>query len=91
MKLSEEKLQALEQMGASFLTVDECSIALEVDEVDFEEVMSDRTSKEFKAYWKGVLNAKVKHVKNVSDLANRGSSPAQQMIDRMLEKLQSRK
>ena len=90
MNLTKTQLEALEKMGASFLSVDECCIALEVDEVDFHAAMRDRRTAAFKSYWKGVLNAKVKHVKNVSDLADRGSSPAQQMINSMIERLQSR-
>jgi hypothetical protein len=90
MQLTKEQLEALEKMGASFLSIKECAIALEVDEVNFCKIMNDRTSEIFKTYWKGVLNAKVKHVKNVADLSDRGSSPAQQMIQKMIDHLYSK-
>jgi hypothetical protein len=87
MKVTKQLLDDLEKMGAAFLSVKECAIALEVDEVEFNKLMMNRNSEVFRRYWKGVLNAKVKHVKNVSDLATRGSSPAQQMIQKMIDSL----
>lgn len=82
-----EQLKSLEQMGATFLTVKECAIALEISIPSLEIEMKNEKSEAYKAYWKGVLNAKVKHIKSVSDLAQRGSFPAQQLIEKRIEKL----
>lgn len=87
MKLTNEQLDALEKMGAAFLTVKECAIALEVDVAEFSSIMEDETSDAFKRYCKGVLNEKIKHINSVKELSFRGSSPAQQMLQKYIDNL----
>ncbi len=87
MELTNEQLSDLEQMGSVFLTIKECAIALDVNYADFEIEMLIQSTPAFKAYWKGVLNAKVKHAQSVNELAQRGSSPAQAMVQKMIERL----
>jgi len=90
MKLTNEQLDALEQMGGAFLSTDECAIALELDRAEFNNEVTDPTSEAYKRYWKGVLTEKVKHINSVKELSLRGSSPAQQMIQKSIDALDTR-
>lgn len=90
MELTPKMLSDLEEMGRSLFNYRECAIALEVDEVEFNKEVTLPNSPAFKSYWKGLLSLKVKHVASVFELAQRGSSPAQQSIQKMLDDLKGK-
>jgi hypothetical protein len=90
MELTAKELSDLEIMGASLFNYRECAIALEKDEVQFADMMINPKAPAFKAYWKGMLSTKLKHVQSVFELAQRGSSPAQQSIQKMIDDLKGK-
>jgi hypothetical protein len=90
MEWTSEQLNDLEDMGKLYLSIKECAIALEIKIDDFAIEMKNENSPAFKAYHKGVLNAKVKLIQSVNELASRGSSPAQAMAKKMIEEMDTK-
>lgn len=84
-KLTEEQMTALEKMGADFFTIEECAIGLEVDTSQLKYAIKDRKHPAHKSYYKGRMTEVARHRRNVKDLANRGSSPAQALVDKYIE------
>lgn len=85
LKLSPEQLDALEKMAADFFKITECAIVLEVEEASLKYAIQDREHEAHKRYYKGRMTEVARHRKNVKELANRGSSPAQVLVDKYIE------
>ena len=90
MELTAKQLDDLEIMAAALFNYRECAIALELDETDFANLMINPNAPAFKRYWKGILSTKLKHVQSVFELAQRGSSPAQAAIQKMIDDLKGK-
>ena len=86
LKLNEEQLSALEKLAGDFFTVHECAIALEVDEVQLKYAVEDGEHEAHKRYFKGRMTEVARHRKNVKSLANMGSSPAQALVEKYIDK-----
>lgn len=86
MKLNEQQLQQLEQLAADFFTIKECAIDLGVDEVKLIELIKKKGTAEHIYYYRGRMTEVARHRKNVKELANRGSSPAQTQVEKWIEK-----
>lgn len=86
LKLSEEQLTALEEMGADFFSPTECAIALQISVERFSAALKDKSNDAHKRYYKGRMTEVARHRRNVKELANMGSSPAQQQVEKFIEK-----
>ena len=85
LQLTNEQLDTLEKLAGDFFTVEECAIALEVDGFRLETAIKDREHDAHKRYYKGRMTEVARHRKNVKDLSNMGSSPAQALVDKYIE------
>ncbi len=85
MQLNNDQLQLLQRMGKNFFDLKKCATALEVDEAGFFKEMSDKSSPAFKAYFSGFLTSELKHREGVIEVAERGSNPAQQQVEKYIE------
>ena len=86
MTFSKEQLDALEKLGQDFLEVWEVAISIGVSKENLEMALKDKNSDAHKRYFSGRLPEKVKHIRNLKELSNRGSSPAQAMVDKYIQK-----
>lgn len=85
LELTPEQLATLQNMGGDFFSISECAIALEVPEPALRQAINTQGNPAHKAYHTGRITEVAKHRRNVKDLANRGSSPAQSVIEKWIE------
>lgn len=81
MEIDDKQKELLGRLGSSFFTVKECAVILEVDEIEFTKEMKDSSSPCYKAYYSGFYTSKLKHREGVIEVSERGSNPAQQMVE----------
>ncbi len=80
MKLSKDQSKMLKRLGAAFFDFTQCSIQLEIDEIDFRKQMKNRQSDCFKAYYAGFLGRLLELREADAENALRGSNPALQSL-----------
>lgn len=85
MELNDKQLELLERLGKTFFDLEACAKALEVAEIDLVQMMQDVNSKAYKAYNRGYLSAELKHRESIMALSERGSSPAQAMVQKFID------
>ena len=90
MELTAKELNDLEEMATALFSPKDCAIALQVDEAKFIDELTLPNSEIFKRYYKGYLSTKLKHNKSVFEVAQRGSSPAQAAIQKMIDDLRGK-
>lgn len=81
---SDEILQQVRELAKLFFTPKEIAIILELDDF-FGMQCLDESSPAYKAYMAGKLQSEMELRKNILQLANSGSSPAQTMALDMLK------
>ena len=86
LSLSAEQLESLEKLAGDFFSVAECAIALEVDDALLKYAIEDKEHSAHKSYYKGRMTEVARHRKNVKSLANMGSSPAQALVEKYIDK-----
>lgn len=86
LKLSPEQLDTIELLGKDFLEISEIAISIGVTKEQLERALKDQEHEAHKRYFAGRLPEKVKHIRNLKELSNRGSSPAQAMVDKYIQK-----
>lgn len=80
MNLTEEQLKVIEEMAELFFLPYEIAENIEVDPIDFSIEIQDKTTPAGKALLTGTLKGEIPLRKAISQAANNGSSPAQQMM-----------
>lgn len=83
--LTQQELETLQKLSEDFFTVEECAIALEVSPEHLRNEIINPNSEAHKYYYKGRITELAKHRRNVKELANRGSNPAQVMVEKFIE------
>ena len=85
MHLNDEQLTQVRELARHFFTPKEIAIYLQVDIPAFMDAVMDEADPVFLAYQGGVLQTKYDINKQVLQLANSGSSPAQLMALGMMK------
>jgi hypothetical protein len=85
MKLNDEQLRVLEEYAGAFFSIHQCAIIMGVDPYDLDKAVKDETSDAHKAYYKGYLLSQFKVRKEIIKMAERGSSPAQTLVKKLIE------
>lgn len=73
-------------LAGLFMTAKAIAIIVEIDYDDFMDALEDETSEIHKRYYKGAYTAEATLRKSIIKLANQGSSPAQEMARKYVEK-----
>jgi hypothetical protein len=86
MDLSTEQLDMLEMAGQSLLDINQAAIIIEVEPSWLSIAINDKNTAAHKRYWKGYFISMMKVRKSIIELAERGSFPAQQLLQKIVEK-----
>lgn len=81
---SPEILKRIEECSGLFYAPDQIKVMLELDDNFLLEVKMEGTPV-FNAYWKGFYESELKFRKKLIDTALLGSSPAQSMVNNLIE------
>lgn len=84
--LSEEQLEKIKECSSTFLEIWEIAVCIGVSQQQLTQAIKDKTHQAHQYFYQGRLPEKVKHINNLKELADRGSSPAQAMIDKYIQK-----
>jgi len=84
LNLTDDQLSMLEDMGSVFFTHKQCAIVLQVPIDVLQSEMLDDHSAAYQAYERGRLQTLLEVRKNAVAMARNGSSPAQNLIEKML-------
>ncbi|MCW3127196.1 MAG: hypothetical protein JWO03_2854 [Bacteroidetes bacterium] len=85
LELSEEQLELLKELGATYFTFKECAIVLGVETSVFVNAMKSPGSVAYKTYYSAFYTSTLKVRKSIMDLAVRGSGPAQQQMIKIID------
>lgn len=85
LKLTQEQLDSLEQMGTDFFSIADCAISLQISEAILSRAIQDKENDAHKYYYRGRMTEVARHRRNVKSLANMGSSPAQMLVQKFIE------
>ena len=85
MTLNKEQLDTLGKLGATFFSVPQCAIVIEVDPMDLKKAIKNPNTEAHKVYYKGLWTSTLRLRESIMDLAIRGSSPAQAQMLKILE------
>jgi len=85
MELNEKQLVTLKRLGANYFSHKECCLVLEVDNVKFLNDMKNPLSVAYRTYYAGYYGAMLQLRESISDLAMRGSGPAQMQLIKIIE------
>ncbi|WP_028521974.1 hypothetical protein [Runella limosa] len=86
MEITQNVLEEIEVLAGLFMTPKAIAIIIEMDYDDFMDALEDESSDIHKRYYKGAYVAEATLRKSVIKLANQGSSPAQEMARKYVEK-----
>jgi hypothetical protein len=86
MALSNEQLDMLEQAGEALLDISQAATIIEIDSSWLTMELGKKDSLAHKRYYKGYYLSLLKVRKSIIDLAARGSFPAQQLLQKIIEK-----
>lgn len=86
MELSSDQLEMLEKAGEALLNVDQCALIIEVDSFWLKSEFENQKSEAYKRYYKGYFISLIKVRTSIIKLAARGSFPAQQLLQKLVEK-----
>lgn len=84
LNLTEEQLGMLEEMGSVFFNHKQCAIVLQVSFNELQNDMLNDQSAAYQAYERGRLQTLLEVRKNAIAMARNGSSPAQNLVEKML-------
>jgi hypothetical protein len=87
MKLTEEQLNAIEELAGFFMQPTEIAIIIEVDEFEFLEELKNKDSFVYKNFHKGILKSVVKLRKTQLDFALKGSQSNFLQMENYLKQL----
>ena len=87
MKLTTEQLNMLERLGATFFTIKEAAIVLQVPYIDLKNQIEDSNSEAHQVYHKGKFQSELEMRESIIKMAKRGSNPAQKMLLDILQKM----
>lgn len=87
MDLTKKQLEEIEAGGKCQFTVENVAVIIEVDPKAFEKLMHDKNSAAYKRYTKGRLQAEFEVRQSIIELANRGSSQAQELFLKLRDEL----
>lgn len=85
--MTPEHLKLLEESAALLYTDEELAIILGVTEAEFRVLMDDKEGDVYRTVARGRLLTDAQHRQAVIELGQRGSSPAQAMVDRWLNRI----
>jgi hypothetical protein len=80
MKFTDQQLKEIEDYSKLFFSPSDIALIIEVDEEQFLNEIAVKTSPAGKAFYTGKLLAEVILRKSIFDLAEAGSSPAQNLL-----------
>jgi hypothetical protein len=86
MEITQSVLEEIEHLAGLFMTPKAISLIIEMDCDDFMEALDDDSSMIHKHYYKGAYIAEATLRQSIIKLANQGSSPAQEMARKYVEK-----
>lgn len=86
MELSSDQMKMLEEAGKALLDFRQSAIIIEVDDLWLKSELENQNSKAHKSYYKGYFISMIKVRKSIISLAERGSFPAQQLLQKIMEK-----
>lgn len=89
MRLTEEQLEALEQMAYLLIPLRLIAVNFEVLEYDLRNELKDESSPVYQAYFKGRLRQKIELHQSIVKAAHNGSNPAQEQLLRMMDREES--
>lgn len=87
--MTEEQLNAIEEMAYCLFAPDEIAIAIEMEAADFYDCLSDPSSPAYRAFYKGLTRQKLECRQAIIKAANNGSNPAQMWVMKMLDRVDS--
>ena len=85
MELSEDQLKTLKRLASNYFSHKECCLVLDIDNVKFFNEMKNPTSVIYRTYYGAYYMALLKLRESISDLAMRGSGPAQMQLIMIIE------
>lgn len=85
MELSEEQMKQVEYLAGLFYTPKQIAVMVAVVVKEFVTLVQCEDSPIYKAYWKGRYEADLQFRIAVKRLSDLGSSPAQTMVEKMIE------
>lgn len=88
MDLTAEQLEKVEEYAGLLFSPEEIAIVLEIDAIQFNQLVKDNTHIAFKKYQRGLLLAKAKINKSIMLHAEQGSNTAQELAMKQLNKLE---
>jgi hypothetical protein len=86
MEISQSVLEEVERLAGLFMTPKSIAIIIEMDYDDFMDALDDSSSVIHKHYYKGAYLGEATLRQSIIKLANQGSSPAQEMARKYVEK-----
>lgn len=87
--MTEEQLEALEQMAYLLIPLRMIAVNFEVLEYDLRNELNDERSPVYQAYFKGRLRQKMELHQSIVKAAHNGSNPAQEQLLRMMDREES--
>ena len=87
MKYSDEQMKAIEEYAELLFSAGDIAIMIEVNQDEFIKEIHSNTSECYKEFNKGKLHAEIIIRKSIIELAEAGSSPAQNLLLKMKEEL----
>ncbi len=85
MELTPKLLADIESYAALMFSKKEIAIILEMDQGDFLKLINDKTQQPWKYFQRGRLKREAEVRKSIFDLAQNGSSPAQNFAIKLIE------
>lgn len=76
MTLTTEQLTTLERLGATFFSIKDAAIVLQVDFIHLKKAIADPTSPAHQSYYRGKLTAEMDLRESIMKMAKRGSNPS---------------
>ena len=86
MEITQNVLEEIEHLAGLFMTPKAISIIIEMDYDDFMDAINDESTIIHKHYYKGAYLGEATLRQSIIKLANQGSSPAQEMARKYVEK-----
>lgn len=85
MKYTEEQIKAIEDYSQLLFTPGEIALLIEVDKTELINDIKLKNNKAYKAFSKGKFSAEIILRKSIIELAEAGSSPAQNLLLKLKE------
>lgn len=85
MNLTTEQLNELEDMAYKLIDLSVMAVVLEVAELDLDAAIRDKSSEEYKAYYKGFGRQLIEQRASLIRSASNGSNPAQEALAKITE------